>query len=105
LISLRQLGSLVSTPHELTVACPYEDCRRPLEAEVTRQLEERLGAIVVALDAFQGRLTAAEHVQVVRLAADASAALGAGDFWSIERSLEEIGDAAAILARAGDRQC
>ena len=45
LISLQQLGALVNAWRESTViACPYEDCGRLLEAEVTRQLEDRLGA-------------------------------------------------------------
>src|SRR5262249_37035523 len=104
LLSLRQLGMLLSTWREPTVvACPYEDCRRPLEADVTRRVEDQLGAIVQALHAFQSRLTAVEHVQILRVAANASAALGDRDFWRIERSLQEMGDAAAILSRAGDR--
>jgi len=68
------------------------------------RLEEQLLATVQALEAFQSRLKAEEHARVVRITADASAALGNGDLWRIERSLVEMGDAAAILAHAGDRE-
>ena len=73
------------------------------ETAAARQLEDQLRTTVRALEAFQRRLTTPEHVHIIHIAANASAALGDGDPWRIERSLEEMRDAAAILARAGDR--
>ena len=72
-------------------------------AGAARELEQQLRATVKALETSQGRLTTPEHVHIVHVAANASAALGDGALWRIERSLQEMGDAAAILARAGDR--
>ena len=68
-----------------------------------RQLEDELRATVQALEAFQARLSVREHAFIIRVAANASAALGEGDTLRIERSLDEMNDASAILARAGDR--
>jgi hypothetical protein len=73
------------------------------ETAAARQLEDQLRMTVRALEAFQRRLTTPEHVHIIHVAANASAALGDGAPWRIERSLEEMRDAAAILARAGDR--
>ena len=73
------------------------------ESAAARQLEEQLRTTLRALEAFQLRLTTPEHVHIIHVAANASAALGDGDLWRIERSLEQMGDAAAILARAADR--
>jgi hypothetical protein len=72
-------------------------------AAAARQLEDQLRTTVRALEAFQRRLTTPEHVHIIHVAANASAALGDGDPWRIERSLEAMGDAAAILARAAER--
>ena len=72
-------------------------------AAAARQLEDRLRATVRALEASRRRLTIPENVHIIHVAANASAALGEGDLWRIQRSLEELGAAAAILARAGDR--
>ena len=72
-------------------------------AAAARQLEHQLRATVQALEATHSRLTIPEHVHIIHIAANASAALGEGDVRGIERSLEAMGDAAAILARAGDR--
>ena len=72
-------------------------------AVAARQLEDQLRATVHALEVSQTRLTTPEHVHIIHVAANASAALGDGDLRRIERSLEEMNDAAAILARALDR--
>jgi hypothetical protein len=72
-------------------------------AAAARQLEDQLRTTVRALEAFQRRLTTPEHVHLIHVAANASSALGEGDPRRIERSLVEMGEAAAILARAGDR--
>jgi hypothetical protein len=71
-------------------------------AVAARQLEDQLRATVQALEASRLRLTIPEHVHIIHVAANASAALGEGDLRRIQRSLEELGAAAAILARAGD---
>lgn len=67
-------------------------------AAVTRRLGDQLGAIVRALEAFQGRLTIPQYSHIVRTAADASVALSQGDRVKIELSLEELDGAARILA-------
>jgi len=72
-------------------------------AAATRLLEDQLRVTVRALEAFRGRLLVPEHVHIIHVAANASAALSEGDLWRIERSLEEMNDAATILARAGER--
>lgn len=72
-------------------------------AAAARLLEDQLRVTVRALEAFRGRLLVPEHVHIIHVAANASAALGEGDAWRIERSIDEMTDAAAILARAGDR--
>ena len=72
-------------------------------AEATRQLKDQLQAAARALEASQSGLTIPERVHLIHVAANASAALGEGDLLRIDRSLEEMDDAAAIVARAGDR--
>ena len=67
------------------------------------QLRNKLRAIFHALEAFQFSMTVQQHLQIIRVATKASAALSQGSAPGIERSLEELGDAAAILALAGDR--
>ena len=64
------------------------------------QLEHQLHTTVEALEALQWKLTAREHAFIVRVAANASAALGDGDTLRIERGLAELAEAAEILSRA-----
>ena len=61
-----------------------------------RQLENKLRATFRALEASQRGLTIPEHVHIIHLTAKASAALGEGDPLRIDRSLEEMGDAAEM---------
>jgi hypothetical protein len=67
------------------------------------QLRNKLRATVQALEALQFSITVPEHLQIIRVASKASVALTQGHASGIERSLDELDDAAAILAHAGDR--
>jgi hypothetical protein len=63
-------------------------------------LEDQLAVIVQALEAFQDKLTTPEHVHIIHVAANASAALGAGDPAGIQRSMLAMDDAVEILSCA-----
>jgi hypothetical protein len=70
------------------------------QATAAHQLEKQLRTTVQALEASPWKLTSREHAFIVRVTVNASAALREGDMLRIERSLEELSDAAEILARA-----
>jgi hypothetical protein len=67
------------------------------------QLRNKLRATFQALEAFQFSMTIPDHLRIIRVAAKAAAALSRGNAPGIERSLEELEGAAALLAQAGDR--